>query len=58
MSAETIAVLAIMIGGYPLLVLLIAVTGPHNETEKRELRAYRAEQRRATLAQQEQKNVR
>lgn len=38
MSGEDWAVLAILLGGYPLLVLMVAITGPHNETEKRELR--------------------
>lgn len=36
MSGADWAVLAILVGGYPLLVLLVAITGPHNETEKRE----------------------
>jgi hypothetical protein len=44
MSGEALAVLAILLGGYPLLVLLVAITGPHNETEKRE----RAERRAAS----------
>lgn len=46
MSGETLVVLAILIGGYPLLVLLIAVTGPHNETEKREKAERRRQKRR------------
>ena len=45
MGGEEWAILAILLGGYPLLVLLVAITGPHNETERREL----AERRRAHL---------
>lgn len=36
MSGENLAAIAILVLGYPLLVLMVAITGPHNETEKRE----------------------
>lgn len=36
MNTEALIVLAILLGGYPLLVLMVAITGPHNEAEKRE----------------------
>lgn len=46
MIPETLAVVVILIGGYPLLVLLIAITGPHNEAEKREKAKLRWRNRR------------
>jgi len=47
---EALICVAILIGGYPLLVLSIALTGPHNETEKRELAEYKAARRRSRHA--------
>ena len=53
MSGEALAVLAILLGGYPLLVLLVAVTGPHNATERREQAERRAVRRSADPLDQE-----
>jgi hypothetical protein len=47
MSGEDWAVLlGILLGGYPLLLMLVAITGPHSETEKREKAERRAADRR------------
>ena len=46
MSGENILVVAIVLGFYPAAVLCVALTGPHSEFERNELRKYRAERSR------------
>lgn len=41
MSGENWLILAFAIGLYPFAVLCVALAGPHNETELRELRQHR-----------------
>lgn len=45
----------ILVGGavfYALLVLVVALTGPHSEIERREYEAFKHEKRRKRLANQ------
>lgn len=43
---EVAVIAAILLGFYPMMVLLVAITGPHSAFERAEYERFKAERRR------------